>query len=55
MSENDRSDAHELIGELENQARSESSNKAIMSALLEKLGKIAPFASLVARVIKIFT
>ena len=47
-----RSDANELVGELENQAQAESSSKIIMSALLEKLGKIAPFASLVTSIMK---
>lgn len=55
LSDNERSDASELIGELENQAQAESSSKAVMSALLEKLGKIAPFASLVTSIMKLLS
>ena len=55
LSDTERSDASELIGELEHQAQSESSNKVVMSALLEKLGKIAPFASLVTSITKLLS
>ena len=55
LSDNDRSDATELIGELENQAQAESSSKAVKSALLEKLGKIAPFTPLVTSIMELLS